>query len=101
MSLPDYVLKQIKCCLSQDEHILVEPVILKCGGNSCKECIKNDRFECLNCNMKHDINDFVECKSTESLIRFVMSDLSQSLDEEICSIKVRLTGYILIVLIFL
>ena len=64
MSLPEYVLSQIKCCLSQDQHILEEPVLLKCGGNACKECIQNYRFECQKCSMKHNKNDFVECKST-------------------------------------
>ena len=100
MPLPDYVLKQIKCCLSQDEHIIVEPAKLKCGGNACKECIKSYHFKCENCSIKHDKDDFVECKSTESLIRFVMSDLSQSLDEKLCSIKSLSTGYILFVFIF-
>ena len=94
MSLPEYVLKQINCCLSQEEHIIEEPVILKCGGNACKECTQNYRFECQKCSMKHNKNEFVECKSTESLIRYFMSDLSKSLDEKLCSIKVLLTGYI-------
>ena len=100
MSIPEYILKQIKCCLSLDEHIIREPVSLECGGNACKECIASYRFECQHCSMKHNINDFSECKSTESLILYVMSDLCQSLEEEICSIKVLLTGYALFVFIF-
>ena len=94
-AIPEYILNEIKCCLHKDPHILLEPVILKCGGNACKGCINDinkSSFKCLKCNLTHDKNDFVENKSTESLIRFVMKDLSNNLDDEIKAMKELLKG---------
>lgn len=89
-TIPDYVLNEIKCCLHEDQHILLEPVLLKCGGNACKGCIDDhtkSSFKCFKCNLTHDKIDFIENKSIESLIRFVMKDLSKNLDHEIKSMK--------------
>ena len=88
MSIPDYVLNQIKCCSNCEDknHVLIEPVLLKSGGNACKECI-NDSFKCLHCNSIHSNHDLTECKSAESLIRYFMKDLSDHLDVEIHSTK--------------
>ena len=93
MSLPDYVLKQINCCLSakDDNHFLIDPVILKCGGNACKVCV-SDSIKCLNCNSVHSNIYYIECKSAESLIRFIMKDLSANLDDQIRSTKDLLKG---------
>ena len=93
MPIPEYVLKQIKCCLNENEnHVLVDPVLLKCGGNACKECV-TDYIKCLNCNQTHLKGDFIENKSTESLIRFFMNDLSANVDEEIRSMRAFLNGF--------
>ena len=71
MSLPDYILKQIKCCLSADDnHIQIDPVLLKCGGNACKECVTGS-IKCLNCNETHLKGDFIENKLAESLTGMV------------------------------
>ena len=95
MSLPDYILKQIKCCLSADDnHIQIDPVLLKCGGNACKECV-NDSTKCLNCNSIHSKNDFTECKSTESLIRYFVKELFANLNDELRSTKDSLNGFYL------
>ena len=95
MSLPDYVFKQIKCCLSADDsHIIIEPVILKCGGNACKECVIGS-FKCLHCNNTHSNDDYTDCKSVESLIRFVMKDLNSDLDDQIRSTKDLLKSFYL------
>ena len=95
MSIPDYVLNEIKCCLHEDQHIILEPVLLKCGGNACKGCINNcnkSSVKCFKCNSLHTKHDYTENKSTESFIRFVMRDLSKDLDLEINSIKDVLKG---------
>jgi hypothetical protein len=94
-TIPDYVLNEIKCCLHEDQHILLEPVILKCGGNACKGCINDinkSSFKCFKCNLNHNKNDFIENKSIESLIRFVMKDLSKNIDDEIKSMKGLMSG---------
>ena len=94
MSVPDFVLKQIECCLSgeDDNHFLIDPVILKCGGNACKVCVSGSS-KCLNCNRTHSKNDFTECKLGESLIRCFIKDLSANLNYELRSIKDSLKGF--------
>ena len=99
MSLPADVLKQIKCCLNEDEHILIDPVLLKCGANACKECISESLsclVKCLNCNGSHSKYDYFTInKLANSLIHFVMKDLSGNLHKEIKSIKEDLKGLVL------
>ena len=41
MPIPGNILKQIKCCLYDDGHIVNEPVVLKCGANACKKCVSD------------------------------------------------------------
>ena len=87
MPFPENLLKQIKCCLNKnDKHTLVDPVLLKCGGNACKECVTGS-IKCLNCNETHLKGDFIENKLAESLIRSFMKDQYVSLDEEIDLLK--------------
>jgi hypothetical protein len=95
-TIPEYVLNEIKCCFHEDQHILLEPVLLKCGGNACKGCIddlKESFFKCSKCNSTHNKNDFFENKSSEALIRFLMKDLTENLNKEIKSMKGLLSGY--------
>ena len=98
MSLPADILKQIKCCLNEDEHILIDPVLLKCGGNACKECISESLslVKCLNCNGRHSKYDFFTInKIANSFIQLVMKDLSGNLHKEIKSVKEDLKGLFL------
>jgi hypothetical protein len=37
--ISETLLNQIKCCSPTDGHITIEPILLKCGGNICKQCI--------------------------------------------------------------
>ena len=56
------LLNQIKCCISIHEHISIQPFLLKCGGNACKECIKNltsDLIECYCCFEKNERKDLL------------------------------------------
>ncbi len=56
MVISDALLNQIKCCLSTDGHIVIEPVVLKCGGNACRECANPNTFsiDCFSCSHKHE-----------------------------------------------
>ena len=59
MPLSKELIKQIKCCLNNenDEHIVIEPIVLTCGFNSCKECIndsKDKMIHCYACNGEHE-----------------------------------------------
>jgi hypothetical protein len=37
--ISETLLNQIKCCSPTDGHITIEPILLKCGGNICKQCL--------------------------------------------------------------
>ncbi len=39
MSLNTDILRELKCCLNSDGHIVCKPVLLKCSGNACKNCV--------------------------------------------------------------
>lgn len=60
MSIPDEVMKLLKCCLSTDDHIVRNAVLITaCGGNACRECATNfnhNYTNCNYCNRFHNIN---------------------------------------------
>ena len=60
--------------------------------DACINYPNESSFKCLKCSSTHNKNDFTENKSTESLIRFIMKDLSDNLDDEIKSTKDLLKG---------
>lgn len=59
MSIPEKVLKLMKCCCSSNEsfdHIVQEAILLNCGGNACRKCIddlKKKEIKCKYCNRMH------------------------------------------------
>jgi hypothetical protein len=61
---------EIRCCLSTDEHIIEDCVLLRCGGHACKKCATEERTEpyvqCLKCSGKHQLNTEFE-KTTYSI----------------------------------
>ena len=88
MSIPEDMLKQMRCCLSDDGHIVHEPIALKCGLYACKKCIDNSvvsTLKCLGCNGTHEKNDFINAeisKLVESIIKSFLPDLFQYLNEK-------------------
>ncbi len=55
--MPEDIFNQMKCCLCDDGHIVVEPVFLKCCFNACKKCITNSTvalIPCFGCNNTHE-----------------------------------------------
>ena len=62
MAIPEAFLNQMKCCAFDDGHIAIEPVLVKCGANACRECIKSTKGEvikCFNCNGTHETKDSI------------------------------------------
>ena len=82
MSIPEILLNQLKCCLNNDGHIVAEPIVLKCSGNACKNCIKdlkakNVILNCYKCKGKHENKDLLEapnCELAETLIQTYIGD---------------------------
>jgi hypothetical protein len=57
MPIPNELYRQMLCCVSEDLHIVFEPVLITiCNGHACKNCINNlstDTVNCLYCNKEH------------------------------------------------
>ncbi len=99
MSIPEKILKSLKCCLSGDEsHIFHEPILLKCGGNACKKCVIDStdlKIKCFGCNSEHAKKDLLDKpinKALESVIQFFLNDLFIDLNMKLESITGILKG---------
>jgi hypothetical protein len=98
MPIPEDILKQMKCCLSDDGHIVIEPIVLKCGSNACKQCANNSNesmFKCFKCMEYHEINFLLNApknKKVESLIHSFLPDLFKDLKNKLNSTAELLKG---------
>ena len=95
------VLKGITCCLSNDGHIVYEPVKVKCGANACKNCKIDDSYEnnfkCSNCNERHDRIDLQNEEiniEVESIIKSSLRVLFQDLEKKLNPVIDALNGLI-------
>jgi hypothetical protein len=99
MPLTKDLLKQLSCCLSDDGHIVQEPILIKCGANACKKCVEisshlsvnyeihswdyrttsmNPSFFCFSCQLEHQKNylsNTTSNKIVETLIHSFLGDL--------------------------
>ena len=98
MAIPETILTQMKCCLTQDYHVAIEPILLKCGANACKDCINSSTDEaliCFSCHEKHEKKCFQDApvnKMAESVVQFFLKDLFKDLDEKILNFKQDIKG---------
>ena len=98
MTIPETLLKQMRCCLYDDEHIVHEPIVLKCGLNACKKCVDNSAIstlKCFGCNGTHEKNDLINApisKFKESFIKSFLPNLFQDLNAKLKSICDLLKG---------
>jgi hypothetical protein len=91
MSIPKEVLNKIRCCLFDDGHIVIEPVVLKCGANACIKCFDNStvtKIKCFGCNETHKKNDLLNAAETDSeivdsLIHSFLPDLFEDLKNKL------------------
>jgi hypothetical protein len=80
------LLNQIKCCSSTDGHVKIGPILLKCGGNICKQCIvESDKnfINCFGCNGKRKQKLLLESsnnKIVDTMVHVFLSDLFQYVD---------------------
>ena len=90
-SIPEEIKKQIKCSLKSDNHIVHEPILLKCGFNACKkcilECIKPTIycFSCKNKHVKKELNDAPVNKIIESIISLYLISLTKEINMNLAS----------------
>ena len=97
--IPEDLYKSMKCCLSIDNHIVDEPLILSCGCNACKKCILENfgqHVECLKCNMILELESLENSQSNvhiEDLIKNVyLKDLNRYFEEKITKTTNELEG---------
>jgi hypothetical protein len=101
MSIPDDILKGLKCCLSEDGHYIYEPVSLKCGANACRKCIHEDleRNKCYNCLDFHDKQDYRNSEINvlaKNVINLFLNDLIQDLEDKLGLTQGELKGILII-----
>jgi hypothetical protein len=102
MSISDYILNKIKCCLNINDmcHVVNDPILLKCGGNACKQCVINSTdtmIKCFGCNGEHSKIDSLNLpKNTlvESVIHFFLNDLFKDINSNLVSITGLLKGFV-------
>jgi hypothetical protein len=91
MTLPETILNQMRCCLSDDGHIVHEPILLKCGLNACKKCVDNSAvstLKCFGCNSTHEKTDLINApisKCIESFIKLYLPNLFEDLNAKLKS----------------
>ena len=106
MSIAEGILKEIKCCLSNYDHIAFDPVLLNCDGNACNKCIyelAQSDSNCRKCLGKHDLNDLLfapDNKMTKRLTEKYLNEIFTDLTFRLNLIKDRLKGTFLLILSF-
>jgi hypothetical protein len=99
MSLPQKLLKQMQCCLGNDEHIVIHPVLLSCGGNACKDCVDSSNKEiinCLFCIMDHKKSEIIKSPNNqivETIIQSFLPDVFQDLNKKLDSVNNSLKSF--------
>jgi hypothetical protein len=66
MQTYDLIIKNMKCCLENDDHVVQEAIMIRCGGNACKNCIYNSNkstIKCFYCNEYHQKTELLKMPS--------------------------------------
>ena len=83
MPISEEVLNQIKCCLFNDGHIAVEPILVSCGAIGCKQCVLDSNIEeidCFSCKVKHETDDLKKSPVMRPIENIVKSNVSDLLE---------------------
>jgi hypothetical protein len=97
MPIPEAILNQMKCCLFNDGHIAIEPILVSCGSSVCKKCVvgsKEEVIKCFSCNENHKKSEIIKGplnKVAESLVQKFLNDLFEYVETAIkkCSASVK------------
>ena len=101
MPIPETFLIQMKCCAFNDGHIAIEPVLVQCGANACKECIKSAKgavIKCYDCNGTHETKDSTDSpisKLSESIVQYYLNDLFEHAKENMKTIGSKLSSILI------
>ena len=99
MTISKKIMKEITCCLSNDEHVVIEPIILECGSNACKKCINeiNQFSQCYRCNKTHEKEKSLKLpfnKLATVVVETFLPDLFKNLEIELKTVTDSLKGKI-------
>ncbi len=100
MPIEEKVLNVMKCCLFNDGHIAIEPILVSCGAIGCKKCLLESNIEeidCYSCKGKHktqDLKNTPVIKSVEDLVKSHISDLFEYVKKHLCKTTSLLEGKI-------
>ena len=90
MPIHEILLKSIKCCITKDEHIVVDPkLVTECQNSACKQCIldsKEENIYCYACKNKHDKTKLIDApanKFTADLVKSLLNELFEYVDEKL------------------
>ena len=100
MPIEKELLKEITCCLNNDDpHFVIEPVLLKCSGNACRKCLtelSDTRIiKCLNCGHAHEKKEIINSPINtlaETIINLRINDIFQYLDNKLTILTESLKG---------
>ena len=97
--IDEEIFKQIFCCLSTDDHIVENPMLLECQGNACKKCIDEltSTVRCLNCkndHSKYELNKMkiMPNKTAEFLVKMSLNSLVSDANDKLQNIIPQLKG---------
>jgi hypothetical protein len=97
--IDEEIFKQIRCCLSTDDHIVEDPMLLECEGNACKKCLDEltSSFSCLYCKIDHSKDELnkmriVKNKTAEFLIKISLNSLVNDVNGKLQILISQLQG---------
>jgi hypothetical protein len=97
MPIPEAILNQLKCCLSNDGHVAIEPILVSCGSSVCKKCVidsKDEAIKCLSCKENHKKSDLTRGpinKVASSMVQTFLNDLFEYVETatQKCSASIK------------
>ena len=99
MMLSKEVNQQIRCCLSNNGHVIDDAIsITSCMGNCCKGCIDNlkgNLAKCFNCDKEHEVEELKKmpkCPAVKVIISMVIGELFKEINEKLETARENLTG---------
>ena len=84
-------LDEFRCCLSDDKHLIIQPILLaKCGHSACKECFHKDNQKVVKCKKFEVVSEFDFTASQVSTalkisMKFLYEAMFQVLEKETSS----------------
>ena len=89
MPIHESLLETIKCCVTKDEHIVLDPVlVIECQSYACKQCIldsKEEMIYCYRCKNKHEKTKLMNAPANKfaEIIKSSLNELFEYVDEKL------------------